>query len=108
MKVVWIGGMTRSAEQYEREAARFGHHLEAHDGTVGGRGSGTLRTAIQRADLVIALTEVNSHGAVGIARKEARELDKPFVLLRRCGLSRFRALLESLAGSETRERRRVA
>jgi hypothetical protein len=95
MRIAWIGGMTRNNEAYETEAWKRGHVLETHSGHVGGRGSESLRAMIARSDLVVALTEINSHGAVEIARRTARELDKPFVLLRRCGIARFRALLDA-------------
>lgn len=99
MRIAWIGGLTRSAELYKIEASRRGHRLEPHDGDVNGkRGSEALRAAIARADLVVALTEVNSHGALGLARRTARELGKPFVLMRKCGTARFRELLDELHG----------
>lgn len=97
MRIAWIGGITRRAEEYEREAASRGHRLETHDGRTAGRGVGALRTAIERADVVVALTEVNSHGAVSVARAHARDLGRPFVLLRKCGISHFRVLLDALS-----------
>ncbi|UJR81762.1 DUF2325 domain-containing protein [Sandaracinus amylolyticus] len=96
MRLALIGGISRSADSYRKLAGSMGHALEVHDGEVGGRGSVGLRSVIARADVVLVLTDVNSHGAVGIARREAREAGKPAVLLRRCGLARLRALLETL------------
>jgi hypothetical protein len=98
MKIVWIGGLTRNEGLYEREAAEFGHVLEHHDGRVGGRGTTALRNAIERADLVIAITDVNSHGAMKTARTLARELGRPFVLVKTGGTAHFRSLMASLAG----------
>lgn len=98
MRIAWIGGLTRNEGLYEREAAEFGHVLEHHDGCVGGRGTSSLRRAIERADLVVAITDVNSHGAMKTARTLARELGRPFVLSRTAGLSHFRSFMASLAG----------
>jgi Uncharacterized protein conserved in bacteria (DUF2325) len=95
MRIAWIGGVTRNRDLYTQEARQRGHVLETHDGIVGGRGSTALRALIARSDVVIALTEVNSHGAVELARRTSRELDKPFELVRRCGAARFRTFLEA-------------
>lgn len=100
MNIAWIGGITRNEAEYEREAKRRGHRLETHDGHTAGRGADTLRSAIERADVVVALTEINSHGAVTLARAYARELGRPFVLVRKCGIAHFRTLCEALSTRE--------
>lgn len=96
MNIAWIGGVSRGERILEREAEMRGHRLECHTGRTAGRGVLTLRAAVERADLVVAITDVNSHNAVQYARSVARELDRPFVLMRKCGLARFRALLADL------------
>lgn len=96
MKIAWIGGLDRAEEAYERAAHAAGHRLEVHDGKVGGRRSDGLRRIVERADLVVVLTAINSHGAVEIARRAARENGIPFVLFDRCGIARFRELLTGL------------
>lgn len=96
MKLAWIGGLSRSVESYAAIAAQLGHAIEFHDGAVGGRGADDLRRVIARAEVVVVLTDVNSHGAVSIARRCAREEGKRTLLLRRCGAARLRMLLESL------------
>jgi hypothetical protein len=47
--------------------------------------------------LVIVVTDVNSHSAVLGVRRRARQLGRQCLLVRRCGLSRFRQLVEELA-----------
>jgi hypothetical protein len=101
MKIAWIGGITRNEGLYESEAAAHGHVLEHHDGRVGGGGAQRLRTAIERADLVIAITDVNSHGAVKAARSLSRELGRSFVLVKTGGMAHFRSLMASLAAPAT-------
>lgn len=96
MKLAWIGGMDRAEEAYAQAARRAGHEIEFHTGRVGGRGTDALRRMVERADLVVVVTALNSHGAVEVARKSARECDRPLVLYQRCGLAKFRELLESI------------
>jgi hypothetical protein len=100
MRIAWIGGMDRSEEAYAHAARRAGHEIEFHKGHVGGRGTEGLRAVIERSDAVVVLTEVNSHGAVGLARRFAKEAERPVMLFRTCGLSRFRTLLEELDARE--------
>ena len=54
--------LTRNDALYERMAAAAGHAIEFHTGHVGGRGATDLRALIERVDLVVILTEINSHG----------------------------------------------
>ena len=57
-----------------------------------------LESLVERSDLVICITDVNSHSAVLGARRHARTLGRRCLLVRRLGLSRFRALLADLRG----------
>jgi hypothetical protein len=93
MRVAWVGGLDRSAPEYVAMAAQMGHQLEIHNGGTGGRGSRALRGAIARSDLVVLITDINSHGALSLARRVAREEGKRVVLLRRCGVAKFKELL---------------
>ena len=61
---------------------------------MGGRGTHVLRTIIERADLVVLQTAINSHGSMYLAKKLARQLNKPFVVVRTCGPARLQSLLE--------------
>ena len=102
MRIAMIGGVERNETDYARIAERAGHSLEFHGGWIGGRGAETLAALIARAELVIIVTDVNSHGAVILARRLASERGRPIQLLRRMGTSRFRALLAGLE-QEARE-----
>jgi hypothetical protein len=77
-------------------ARRAGHRLEYHSGDVGGRGAAGLRSLVERADLVILQTAVNSHGSMYLAKRMARQLGREFVVMRNCGPARFEALLADL------------
>jgi Uncharacterized protein conserved in bacteria (DUF2325) len=96
MRIGWIGGRERNETQLERIAERSGHSLEFHSGHVGGRGADGIRTLVERSDFVVIVTDVNSHGAVLLAKKIAQQLGRPSLVIRRCGSSRFQALIEAL------------
>lgn len=96
MRIAFIGGLHRNENQLVDIAAKAGHALDFHPGVVGGRGADELRAAIERAELVIIVTDVNSHGAVQLAKKLCQRLGRGSLVLRRCGAARFKQLLEAL------------
>jgi hypothetical protein len=94
MNIVLIGGIERREADLLRLAQRAGHQLECHTGHVGGRGAEGLKAMIERADAVIILTEINSHGSMYLAKRIARQLGRDAIVLRKCGPALFVALLE--------------
>lgn len=96
MNIALIGGLDRGDDRYGALAAAMGHVVERHTGNMAGRGTDTLQAMIDRADLVLVITDVNSHAAVLAARRMARARGRSCVLVRRFGLSRFRGLLQEL------------
>ena len=96
MRIGWIGGRERNETVLERIAARSGHVLEFHSGHVGGRGADGIRTLVERSDFLVIVTDVNSHGAVLLAKKAAAHLGRASLVIRRCGTARFQALLDAL------------
>src|SRR4051812_36722057 len=96
MHIGLVGGVERGERRYAAAAASRGHSFEFHGGDTAGRGSTSLEALVERADLVILVTDVNSHAAVLGARKHARSLGRRCLLTRRLGLSRFRALLTEI------------
>lgn len=97
MRVGIIGGVDRSKEHFEQIAKQAGHELECHDGHVVGRAGSALDAMIDRSDLVIIVTDVNSHNAVTYARRAMRARGRTPMLTRRLGSARFAALLLGLA-----------
>jgi hypothetical protein len=96
MHIGIVGGVERGERRYAAAAASKGHSFEFHGGDMAGRGSDSLGALVERSDLVICVTDVNSHAAVLGARRHARTLGRHFLLTRRLGLSRFRALLAEI------------
>jgi len=100
MRIGIVGGLDRKARELEGIALAGGHHLEVHNGVIAGSASAAgLRSLVERSDLVIVLTDVNSHNGVRMARRQARVSHRPLRLLRRMGASQFEALVRELGGA---------
>ncbi len=93
MRIAWVGGVESNEKQLENVASKAGHEVEFHGGHMGGRGEDRLRAAISRADVVLIVTDVNSHGAVLLAKKIAKQLGREYFVTKRCGPARFAKLL---------------
>jgi hypothetical protein len=104
MRIGWVGGLTRNEGELRRIAERAGHALDFHTGEVGGRGASDLRSIVERADFLVVVTDVNSHGAVILARRLAQKLGRGCLVVQRCGPSRFQALLDAFAIRDERLR----
>jgi hypothetical protein len=100
MRIGWIGGREKNETALERIAERSGHELLFHSGHVGGRGANDIRALVERAEFLIIVTDVNSHGAVLLAKKMAQRAGRASLVIRRCGSARFQALLDALATRE--------
>jgi len=94
MRVGIVGGVNRAEPLYTRLALKAGHEIEFHDGATRGRGITALTGLVDRCDLVIVITEVNSHGAVLMTRRLMREAGRSLLLLRRFGVSRLAQVME--------------
>jgi Uncharacterized protein conserved in bacteria (DUF2325) len=108
MNIALVGGLHRREAELGELARRAGHRLEWHSGHVTGRGADTLRGILERSELVVILTEVNSHGGMYLAKKLARRLGRATLLLRKCGTTRMSRLLAELTRSEDRALERCA
>lgn len=104
MRIALIGGLDRNESEFTEIAARSGHVVDMHTGHMNGRGAETLKSAIARADLVVLVTEVNSHGAVQLARRLCQRAGKSPLIVRKCGAARFGQITEALRMQETRVR----
>jgi len=99
MHIGIVGGLDRNEGFYEGLAKRAGHQFEHHNGHLAGRGAASLATLVERCDLVIVVTDVNSHAAVWRVRRLAKQRCNRIILMSRCGPSRFSALLEELSAA---------
>jgi hypothetical protein len=79
-------------------ADEHGHSIESHTGDLAGTGPSTLEALILRSDLLIVVTDVNSHGAVWQARRMARRHPCALVFVRKLGVARLRQLVDAHGG----------
>lgn len=93
MRIGVIGGVEKMETRLRQVAALGGHEVEFHAGHTSGPGADRLRALIERCDLVVIVTDVNSHGAVLKARDLARRAGRVVRFERKFGTSRLRALL---------------
>ena len=97
MRIGIVGGLDRNARELEAMASAVGHQLEVHTGVLAGHASASgLRALVARADLILILTDINSHNAVRMARRHARLQNRPCRIMRRLGITQFAALLQGL------------
>jgi Uncharacterized protein conserved in bacteria (DUF2325) len=99
VRIAVIGGLERHEPEIGRRAGALGHTVEFHRGRVGGRRADELEAVVQRCELAIIVTEVNSHGAMYIAKKAATRSGRRALITRTCGPSRFSAIVESMAAA---------
>jgi hypothetical protein len=83
LRVAVIGGLTRATDQWRRAGAAIGVHLEHHDGQSAGRRAADIAAIVRRADVVIIITDLNSHNGVALARRAALAHGRAHLLVRR-------------------------
>jgi hypothetical protein len=96
MRICWVGGISRQKGSLEKAASDAGHSLAIHSGDTGGRGAEGLEKLIARSDVVVIVTEVNSHGGMLRAKEQARRLGRPAYLIRRASVSSLQRVLLQL------------
>jgi hypothetical protein len=98
IRVAVVGGLTRATDQWTDAGRALGVQLEHHDGRVHGRRADDLESLVRRADVVVIITDLNSHNGVTIARKAAVNAALPHRLVRRLRPNGLSAVLtETLA-----------
>jgi len=97
MHIGIVGGLDRAEPLLTRIARDAGHSVEFHTGHTHTRGTAQLDALVERAELVVVLTDINSHGGVQLARRLAARRGRPLVILRRLGAARFAELCAGAA-----------
>jgi hypothetical protein len=96
MRIGWVGGLDRSRARFEEVAERSGHTLEMHEGHIGGRGTLALEGVVARCDILVIVTELNSHGAVLNAKKMARRSGRRTLIVRKGSVTSLERVIDSL------------
>jgi hypothetical protein len=82
LRVAVIGGLTRAAALWARAGNSIDVELEHHSGQTRGRGAQEIVAAVHRADVVVIITDPNSHGGVAVARRAASARACPHLLVK--------------------------
>lgn len=101
MHIGIVGGLDRLEERLRHVAHDAGHELEVHAGVASGPAYHRLKNLVERSDVLVIVTDVNSHFAVIQTRKLAKEAGRPVVLLRKLGVSKLKDLLSRRLESKT-------
>ena len=97
MRIGIIGGLDRNVAALYSLAEVAGHDVRFHTGVMAGPASASaLRALVSRSELVVIVTDINSHNAVRTARREARLLGRPVKIVRKLGHTHFAALLHDV------------
>ena len=96
MRIGWVGGLDRSRAHFSEVAERAGHTLEMHEGHIGGRGTLALEGVVARCDILVIVTDLNSHGAVLQAKKIARRSGRRALIVRKGSVTSLERVIESL------------
>jgi hypothetical protein len=97
LRVAFVGGVGCVDRQLVAIGDELGIGVEVHHGQLTSQSKQRLVALIARTNVVVLVTGVNSHGAVGIAKREAERSGVELRILKFCGSSRARALLSKLA-----------
>jgi predicted homoserine dehydrogenase-like protein len=102
LRIGMIGGVERSEGLFQQAATSAGYELEVHSGHTAGRGAQTLAALVNRVDMVVIVTDVNSHNAVVAARKLAVSRGVRLLLVRRCSPKGLISLIQSATSQTAR------
>jgi hypothetical protein len=97
LRVAFIGGVECVERQLVALGDELGIDVQMHNGHMKGRDKDRLVALASRAHVVVLVTGVNSHGAVGIAKQAAAKTGAAVRIVKFCGSSKARALLTELA-----------
>jgi hypothetical protein len=97
VRVAFVGGLDRLERAIVEAGCQLGVEVEVHRGDVHGRGSEALERVIRRADRVVVVTGLNSHGGVVTAKRIARRHGVSLDIVKNCGIATARELLTAYA-----------
>jgi hypothetical protein len=94
--IALIGGLDRLEPTYRQMVDEMGGTLLFHTGRMKG-GSGRMRLTVNKADLVVFITSINSHGALATVKSECKRAKKRFCALKQTGAKSFARAVQDLA-----------
>jgi hypothetical protein len=97
LRVAFVGGVECVDRQLLALGDELGIDVEVHHGHMKAQSKQRLVSLIARANVLVLVTGVNSHGAVSVAKREAERFGTEVRILKFCGSSKARSLLVELA-----------
>jgi hypothetical protein len=104
IRVAVVGGLSRAGQQWSHAGDAIGVDLEHHDGRTAGRRSRDIVAAVRRADVVVIITDPNSHAGVAVARRAALSAARPHLLVKHLRPGDLGALLGSTVATVAQRR----
>lgn len=98
-----VGGVERAFRHLLDRSLCRDVRVEFHAGHMNGSGERELSSLVQRCDVVIVVTGVNSHNAVRRTRELTRLYQRPCFIVRRLGTQLFSEILDTLPSSRTED-----
>ena len=98
--ILYIGGRLQGVAHFKRLVEDCNGSFSHHDGGME-ESIGRLKSLFGRADAVVFPVDCVSHAALAEIKRLCRRWNKPYLPIRRSGLSALARALESFAG-ETR------
>lgn len=94
-----VGGVERAFRHLLDRSLSRDVRVEFHAGHMNGSGERELSSLVQRCDVVIVVTGVNSHNAVRRTRDLTRLYQRPCFIVRRLGTQLFSEIMDTLPHS---------
>ncbi len=94
--ILYIGGRLQAVAHFKRLVEECNGSFSHHDGGME-ESMGRLKSLFGRADAVVFPVDCVSHAALAEIKRLCRRWNKPYLPIRRCGLSALARALESYA-----------
>lgn len=95
-RVAVIGGLERLEASYRQVIESMGGNCLCHTGNVSS-GAHRLRQIVNKSDIVVFLTPINSHGAMSVVKKQCKRCKTPFCPLNGTGASALESHLKEIS-----------
>ena len=97
MRVAVIGGLDRLEPEYRRTIHDLGADFLFHNGDCS-NGRHVLKNVVCKADIILFITSINSHGALKIVKATCKKTGKQFRVVRHPGAVSIYKTLSEIAG----------
>ncbi len=96
LRVAVVGGLDRLEPRYRQVVEDMGGNFDFHNGDCHG-GSQTLKNVVCRSDIIVFVTQLNSHSALHVVKGMCQKTGKRFLALRKTGPQALAEALRQVA-----------